>query len=269
MFYRSSLASVAVLAVMAPFHSMAATASASIDNISIRLFDLNFADAIAPSITWQTAENVLQVSGENVNLAQTFDSAQIVPGFLTNLTQSGSRPSVSATSTITGNSLSTSGAANVARTEFNGFVSTGHTSFNTGVLGAYSQLVFSATGFVNVDAYAYCRNGFTDCSFAEAKVYFQTSGLVAPQQTSAVVSSAIEGKPFGTIIGDSRSIQFSHVITNNTANPTNFQFLLRAEAYGAEFFPAIPMIPEPSTYLLMLLGGGAVVWRSRKSKVDS
>lgn len=199
-------------ALILPAAVQAATSSASINDVSIRLFDLNIADAITPQVVWQTAQSVVQVSGHNVDLAQTFNDAAVSPTFMAGLSESGMRTSVSAMAAITGDSLAASGQALAPRTEFESVARTGQTSFNAGVLSAFSQLVFTATGFTTVNAYNFCtQNNFQSCSYATSDVSLSTAAGIFGGNTLQGASASVtaNGPNTDTLLGDSQSVQFS------------------------------------------------------------
>jgi hypothetical protein len=251
------------------------TASASISNVTITLFDLNPNDGIAPTISW-LASSEASFTDADVNrfdpmYFQDRQSGYQSLGAANTATASVSRATATAivnASLLPGTpatSLSVVGSVdsglNNSEASFSVWAFSPTNNGDNFKLSAHTMALFSLTanvGATSTEAYVGNEYAYSEVVFDLMAGYVKGSEI---EQRTFASLNAWAGQ--GTT-ADVRSANWAGAIVNATDSDLSGSYSAYAHAYG---YNAIAAVPEPETYALFLAGLsiiGAVVRRRNR-----
>jgi len=289
-FVFKKLALVGAIAVAFATPAMAAvSASATISDFTITLYDLNPLDGILPTITWSSVSvdpNMATHTIASVNgpygASNTYNYTPI--GVLN--TSTAATSNATATATINGNSMSASGSATATTIMPNwqgqSFNSTAQNNDYYGgnfILSANTAVVFKA----NVTTQANATVGYDSLSgqneSASANVSMTVSGKGASGNGSQSSTDSLASSAGGNYwwypapqLTQSNSAIMAGSFVNTSAGNLTGAFLLSANVTGNTNVVAsavsVTAVPEPETYAMFLAGLGLIgaVARRRQAR---
>lgn len=283
-FVLHTLAAACMAAAVSPAFA-ASSSSVSFGNLVITLTDLNAADGIAPSLSFN-ANGHAYVLGETLGFGETQDesiyayTAKQQQGVLSGSTQgdwAAVTSSVTAANTVAGfTALSATGNASSgldAHGAYRSYATGSDPSFNTFILSANTKVTFSTMASMQVQTSMGYNLDADQDEYANAHMLFAVGGSVNGVAQNDVndlaLSATFAVRDDGTTMGvsDSWSGMLSASFTNNSAMNADgtFEAFVSTEGWSANWDGVTP-VPEPETYAMLLAGLALVGWTGRRNK---
>ncbi|UCV21921.1 PEP-CTERM sorting domain-containing protein [Ferribacterium limneticum] len=281
-FVFKKLALVGAIAIGFATPAMAAvSASATISDFTITLYDLNPLDGIVPTITWAN------VSGIDPNMA-TYTNANVSGQYGTSYTNNympvgevnSSMASIfnaAASATITTNSLSASGSATATSAGGNGKSFTASAqNYNGGgsfQLSANTAVVFQANASTQASSTVGYDSSTGNGESASANAVMTVNGVGASgngSQNSYDTTSSFVGNYYwwypNSPSTQSTSVTLAGAFVNMSAGLLTGTIQLGANASGSTnvVASAIAAVPEPESYAMFLAGLGLIGAMARR-----
>ena len=240
MFIPTALAAAGLLACAGSAHALA-TATASLSNFQVRVFDLNPLDGIAASVTFDSGAYVSAQAFDGMGAS---NSASNLAGTALSVSAANGNASASGSTTAGDFFMLGSGpGASASASAFGLYSSAGGTGYplSSGfTLSANTLLVFSA----NTSGVTATRTLAGESAHGSANVYLTSSdnSQYSNGQSYASVSDS------GNFSNNVASVQASFV-NLTPANVTGY-----ASAVASAIAAGVTVVPEPETYALMLAG---------------
>lgn len=265
-----SAAAVACLALCAISAFAESSASASLSNIMITLYDLDPLDGIAPSVIFS------DVNGSSTQVAQTtrtpFSQTQN-SGFsgsdFGTVSSSVSGSVAQAAAAISGDAFAGTGLATASGSSGAGDAVSTIALANIADTGAVSSFTLSANTVLSISAAASLSASATNDSFSGITVALQLAGTVdgifeTDSANFATDAGLTDGYPADSVAGGDFDVSFA----NATASPVTGFFVgyiyVVTESFDAAAPP--PPMPEPSTLALMGVGLAAIGLARRRRR---
>jgi hypothetical protein len=291
------IAAVISLALLPQLGFASSYATVNIGAISVTLIDLNPADNILPSLTWDNS-----FPYGNFATAYAADSVGYYQGTTTygekiasfnHLLLSSSQSYAIATvsphldeSKVNGATLSAAGYAAGSSwygnsSSFNASAGLPYTIYSTFTLSAYTGVIFSANASLNTTTTIGYENGWGgEHAEALAKMTATGSGPTGnngSQDSSTTLTSSADYLASYEFNTDTQTYEFVYSGVNKSesgllgASYTNFTnldkiglFTVYASVSGYSYAPLVTNVPEPETYAFMLAGLAFVGFSSRR-----
>lgn len=235
----SFFALAALAAVVAPAHAATSKATASIDNLLFELVDLDLADGITPSITFNTQSFINEVDADGK-----YESSSLSPSMWSG------NAFGSAQGTLTGTSLTSSVSVHHLPTQDNveHMFTNVFNQWSSFTLSPHTQLIVTAVGSIaqeHVGPLSYAKSSIT-MRASVSDDYFVEGFTKEYESTARSFSTNL----YGSMNSDEKALD------------VRFHLTTRASLTG------ISPVPEPSTYGMLLAGTfmvGAMAGRQRRA----